>query len=123
MRVNRTMQFLTIVVTFAACSTPADSAATPPDAAPVAAAPVAAAPVVEQAPVVALNVRWDSGPIDLAYRHEHDDLVARHSREMVTLRAGETAASRRDRQESENKTLELRYKRGKESHARVLPPS
>jgi hypothetical protein len=123
MRVNRTMQFLTIVVTFAACSTPADSAAPPADAAPVAAAPAAAAPVVEQTPVVALNVRWDSGPIDLAYRREHDDMVARHSREMVTLRAGETASSRRERQASEDKTLELRYKRGKDAHARVLPPS
>jgi hypothetical protein len=116
------MQFLTIVVTFAACSAPADSAATPPDAAPVAAAP-APAPVVVQEPVVTLNVKWDSRPIDLAYHREHDDLVARHTREMVTLRAGETAAGRRDRQDSENKTLELRYKRGKESHARVLPPS
>jgi hypothetical protein len=118
------MQFLTIVVAFTACSTPADSAAPPADAAPVAAAPAPApAPVVVQEPVVSLNVKWDSRPIDLAYHREHDDLVARHTREMVTLRAGETAAGRRDRQESENKTLELRYKRGKESHARVLPPS
>ena len=125
MRVNRTFQFLTIVVTFAACSAPADSAATPPDAAPVAAAPAPAAPatVVVQAPVVALTVHWDSAPLDLAYRREHEDMEARHTREIATPRAGESTARRRERQASENKTLELRYTRGKTEHLRTLPPA
>lgn len=122
MRAQRSMQCLTIVVMFAACSTPADSAASPPDAAPVAAAP-APAPAVEVAPVVALDVKWDSGPLDLAYRHERADLDARHTREIAAPRAGESAARRNERQASESKALELRYTRGKASHARELPPA
>ena len=125
MRMNRTMQFLTIVATVAAYSAPADSAASPPAAAPAAAAPAdpapaAPAPVVE-APVT-LTVHWDSGPLDLAYRHEHEALEARHSREIASPRAGESAERRRERQEAENKALELRYSRGKAAHARTLPP-
>jgi len=124
MRATRHLQFLTVVLTFAACSTPADSAATTADAAPpvaAAAAPVAA-PTAAPAPVVELSVHWDSGPLDLAYHRERVDLDARHSREVATPRADESAAHRRDRQASEDKTLELRYTRGKKAHARSLPP-
>ena len=134
MRIPRTMQFLTIVVTFAACSTPADSATNQPDAAPpvAAAAPVSAAPVpaapapapvAEAAPVVSLNVKWDSGPLDLAYHRERVELDARHNRETASPRAGESASRRKERQASEDKALELRYTRGKDAHARTLPPS
>jgi hypothetical protein len=123
MRIQRTMQFLTIVVTFSACNAPADSAANQPDAAPPVAAAPAPAPVVETTPVVALSATWDSGPLDLAYHREHDDMDARHKREVANPSAGESSARRGERQASETKTLELRYKRGKAAHARTLPPA
>lgn len=126
MRVNRTMQFLTIVVISAACSKPADSSATPPDSTATTAAPAAtpaAAPVVEAAPSIAMSVKWDSRPLDLAYRRAHDDMEARHKREIVSPRTDETAARRDERQASETKALELRYQRGKDAHSRTLPPT
>jgi hypothetical protein len=129
MRIDRTITFLTIVATITACSTPANSAATStPDPAPVAAAPAPApAPtttvVVERQPVVSVNLRWDSGPLDSDYRRERSDLDAQQARERANLRAGETIVVVNQRQASENKALELRYSRGKASHSRTLPPS
>jgi hypothetical protein len=122
MRVRHSLQTLTILTTLAACGSPGAT----PDAAPVAAAPVAAPPVAEPAPAepapaLAVGVQWDSGPLDRAYRAERVDMDARHSRERTSPRANESSTERDHRQSSENKVLELRYTRGKASHARTLP--
>ena len=123
MRLHRSMVFLTIVTTLAACSSPGASANAQPDAAPPAAAPVAAAPAPDPAPIVDANVRWDSGPLDLAYRRERSDMDARHTREIAAPRSDETSNQRVQRHATESKTLELRYSRGKASHARTMPPA
>ncbi|MFI5246880.1 MAG: hypothetical protein ACHQQR_16730, partial [Gemmatimonadales bacterium] len=122
MRLHRSMVFLTIATTLAACSSPGASANAQPDAAPPAAAPVAAAPAPDPGPAVAINVRWDSGPLDLAYRRERSDMDARHVREVAAPRSGETSIQLGARHAAESKTLELRYSRGKSSHARTMPP-
>ncbi len=128
MRIDRTITFLTIVATVTACSTPANSAATStPDAAPVAAAPAPApAPttvVVERQPVVSVNLRWDSGPLDSDYRRQRSELDAQQARERANVPHGETIVVVNQRQASESKALELRYSRGKASHSRSLPPA
>jgi hypothetical protein len=122
MRVNRSMQFLTILATFTACGAPAADAtpAAAAEAAPVAAAPV---PAPDPAPAAGVNVRWDSGPLDIAYRRERSDMDARFKVEIATPRAGESAAQRNTRQASESRALESRYTRGKADHARSLPPA
>ena|ERR1019366_7817407 len=124
MRVHRTVQILTILTALAACSSGSATPNGQPDAtaaaAPVAAAPVAA-PEPTPAPGLAVNVRWDSGPLDLAYRHERDDMVARHAREIGDRRSTESADLRVRRQAAEKQTLELRYTRGKAAHSRTLP--
>ena len=126
MRVVRSVQFLTLLATFTACSTPGAAAdATPAaaaDAAPAPAAAPVAAPAADPAPGVAVNVRWDSGPLDLAYRNEHTDLLARQKVEISHPRAGESAPQRDKRQATERSALEVRYTQGKASHARSLPP-
>jgi hypothetical protein len=119
MRIDRSLKFLTIMVGVAACSAPADSA--PPAAAPVADAP-APAPVVAAAPAVAVDLRWDSAPLDRAYRNERRDMDERHARETSNPRAGETIVIRDRRVANENKALEVRYERGKKEHMRSLPP-
>lgn len=121
MRVHRSIQILTIVTTIAACSSPGQTA----DATPVAAAP-AAAPTVEVAAApdpVAVNVNWDSGPLDRAYHTERVALDARHAREVASPIVGESATLRVQRQANENQALELRYTQGKTAHARVMPPA
>jgi hypothetical protein len=125
MRIDRSLKFLTIMVGVAACSAPADSA--PPAAAPAAAAPVADAPAAAPAPAPAsptinVNLRWDSGPLDLAYQNERRAMEERHAREIAHPPAGETIVIRDRRIASENKTLEVRYERGKKEHTRSLPP-
>jgi len=124
MRAHRPIQFLSIAAVLAACSPAAGSTTGQPDAAPVAAAPVAApiaAPEPSPATGLALNVNWDSRPLDIEYRRERADLDARHAHEITVKIATESAAQRTRRQESENQVLELRYTRGKASHARSLP--
>ena len=123
MRVDRSVQFLTILATLAACSSPGASSNAQPDAAPPAAAPVVAAPAPEPAPAVDINLRWDSGPLDLAYQRERKDMDARHSREVASPRSGESSNQRDQRHQTESKGLELRYTRGKTAHARTMPPA
>jgi hypothetical protein len=126
MRVHRSIQILTILTTITAitaCSSPGEAATAQPDAAPAAAEP---APPVAAAPspvTVAINARWDSGPLDRAYQSERNDLNARHAREIARPSAGETVKVRVQRQANENQALELRYTQGKNSHARTLPPA
>jgi hypothetical protein len=123
MRINRSLTFLTIVVAVAACSAPADTAqAAPPAAAPVADAPAAAPAPAAESPTISVNLRWDSGPLDLAYRNERRDLDERHARETAHPAAGETIVIRDRRVASENHALEVRYERGKKDHMRSLPP-
>ena len=123
MRVHRSIQILTMLTTITACSSPGEAATAQPDAAPAAAEPappVAAAP----APVtIAINARWDSAPLDRAYRSERVDLDARHAREIARPSAGESVKIRVERQSNENQALERRYTKGKNSHARELPPA
>jgi hypothetical protein len=123
MRINRSIPFLTLLATVAACGSPAQSATAQPDPAPaaVAAAPEPA-PVAEAAPGVAINVRWNSAPLDAAYHRERVDLDALHTRERAHPNAGESADSRSQRQATESKALEVRYARGKSDHARSMPP-
>jgi hypothetical protein len=121
MRVHRSIQILTILTTITACSSPGEAATAQPAAAPAAAEP---APPAAPAPVtVAINARWDSGPLDRAYRSERADLDARHARETARPSAGESVKLRVQRQENEKQSLELRYTRGKGAHARTLPPA
>jgi hypothetical protein len=125
MRIDRSLKFLTILATLGACSSPGDAAAA---AQPAAATPVAAdpapAPVAapEASPSVSLNVRWDSGPLDRDYHRELTALDAQHARERAAPRAGESSNQRGERQSQESKALEVRYTRGKTSHARGMPP-
>jgi hypothetical protein len=119
MRIDRSLKFLTIMVGVAACSAPADSAPPAAVAAPVADAP---APVAAESPTVAVNLRWDSGPLDLAYRNERRDMDERHAREIAHPPAGETVVIRDRRVASENKALEARYEQGKRDHMKSLPP-
>ncbi len=122
MRIDRSLKFLTIMIGVAACSAPADSAP-PAAAAPVADAPApVAAPAAAASPTINVNLRWDSGPLDLAYRNERRDLDARHAQEIAHPPAGETIVIRDRRVASENKALEVRYERGKKDHLRSLPP-
>lgn len=136
MRIDRSVITMTILATLAACSAPAEQASVPAEAAP----PVAAAPAPDPAPpptvvesprrerererppVIQLNVRWDSGPLDRDYHRERSDLDARQARERSAPRADETSRERGDRQSRESKALELRYSRGRASHARGMPP-
>ncbi len=124
MRVHRSIQILTVLTTITAitaCSSPGEAATAQPDAAPAAAEP---APPAAAAPVtVAINARWDSGPLDRAYQSERADLDARHVRETARPSAGETVKVRVQRQANENQALEVRYTKGKSSHARTLPPA
>ncbi len=126
MRITRSIQFLAILATAAACSSNGDAAAVPAAAPPAAAdpapAPVAAAPVAAPAPEVSLNVRWDSGPLDRDYARERAALDARHAAERAQARANEDAAARDRRQAAETRALQDRYDRGKKQHARGLPP-
>jgi hypothetical protein len=122
MRVHRSLQFLTILATFTACSAPAATPDAAPPAAVAAPMPVAAAPVAEPAPVVALDARWDPRPLDVEYRRERDNMDSRFRVEIKTPRSGESADQRDRRHEGERKSLELRYSRGKASHARGMPP-
>jgi hypothetical protein len=123
MRIDRSLKFLTIMVVVAACSAPADSAPAAAAAAPVADAPAPApAPAAAASPTINVNLRWDSGPLDLAYRNERRDLDARHAQEIAHPPAGETIVIRDRRVASENKALEVRYEQGKKDHSRSLPP-
>jgi hypothetical protein len=135
MRVPRSIQVLTIfstLTTFAACrgsgdkaSAQSDSAAAAMAPAPVAAAPVAA-PEAAPAPAPAnvnVDVRWDSGPLDLAYRNAHVALEAQHAREIAKPSPSETPTQRARRQTTENQALEARYTAGKTAHSRTLPPA
>ena len=125
MRVHRSVQILTILTTLVACSSGGGTANGQPDAA--AAAPPVAAPVAAPdptpAPSLAVNVQWDSGPLDLAYRRERSDMDARHIKEASDRRSSESADQRGRRQATEKQALELRYTRGKASHSRTLPGS
>jgi hypothetical protein len=118
MRVHRSIQVLTILATITACSSPGEAATAQPDATPVAAEPAPPAP-----PTVAVNLRWDSAPLDRAYQSERADLDARHARETARPSAGESVKIRVQRQTNENQALERRYTQGKDSHARSLPPA
>lgn len=120
MRVHRAIEFLTILATLAACSSPGASANAQPEAA--APAPVASEPAPAPAPVVAVNLHWDSAPLDRAYRRARSALEARHKNEVEHPRSGESVSLRVQRHDEESKVLELRYSRGKEAHARTLPP-
>lgn len=120
MRVDRSLKFLTVLAAITACGAPAATPDAAPPAAAAAPAPVAAAPVADPAPDV--SVRWDSRPLDLEYRREQDNLAARFKVEIATPRAGESARDRDSRQAAERKALDDRYQRGKNQHARSLPP-
>lgn len=122
MRIDRSMQFLTILATLTACSSPGGQSDAAPAVAVATPAP-APAPPPDPAPSVAVDVRWDSGPLDLAYRRERTDMDARHTREVAAPRSGESSNQRDQRHATESKALELRYSRGKASHARTMPPA
>jgi hypothetical protein len=99
MRINRSMQFLIVVASLAACSPPGRHGGNG----------------------VEVSAQWDSGPLDRDYARAHSDLVAQHEREVATPIAGESAHDRDVRQAAENKDLEDRYAKGKASHATALP--
>jgi hypothetical protein len=122
MRVHRSIQILTILTTITACSSPGEAATAQPAAAEPA-PPAAAEPAPSASPTIAVNLRWDSAPLDRAYHSERADLDARHARETARPGADESAKVRVQRQENENQALERRYTRGKDSHARSLPPA
>ena len=116
MRVHRSVQILTILTTLVACSSPGGTSSGQPDS-----APPAAAPAPEPTPSASISVRWDSGPLDQAYRRERTDMDARHTREIATPRANESSNQRAQRQATEKQTLDHRYEKGKASHSRTLP--
>jgi hypothetical protein len=99
MRINRSIQFLIVAASLAACS-----------------------PFGHRGSDVEVSAQWDSGPLDRDYAREHTDLVARHDREIATPIADESAHDRDNRQAAENKDLEARYSKGKATHATTLPP-
>jgi hypothetical protein len=70
-----------------------------------------------------ISVRWDSGPLDRDYARAHDEMIARHSREIASPRSDESSNQRDSRQASERQALEARYSRGKSAHSDKLPPS
>jgi hypothetical protein len=70
---------------------------------------------------VAVDIHWDSAPLDRDYRAERAALDARHAREIAHPAPGETAAQRDQRHQRENQALEARYAKGKETHAKKLP--
>jgi uncharacterized lipoprotein YajG len=129
MRAHHSLKLLSILAavaaTAAACSAPAESATAQPEAAaPAAAAPAPAAVATPEpaAPCVSINVRWDSGPLDLAYRRERENLDALHARQRASLRAGESSVELTQRQSGESRALEIRYSQGKKDHLRGMPP-
>ena len=67
-----------------------------------------------------VNVQWDSGPLDDAYRQEKLSTDTRHNQELVNARAEEHDQVVA-RQDSENQDLEKRYQQGKNSHAKAMP--
>jgi len=108
MRVQRTVQVLTILTTlatFAACASYGREQERP-----------------AQGTTVAV-VQWDSGPLDRQYASERTTMDNRHQQEIANPRADESSDQRVQRHASENQDLERRYTAGKASHAQSLPPS
>jgi hypothetical protein len=99
MRIHRSMQFLMVVATLAACT---------PNGGPRTG--------------VEVSAQWDSGPLDRAYGREHDELAARHAQEISAPRDSESAYDRDHRQAAESKDLEARYSKGKADHSDTMPP-
>jgi hypothetical protein len=111
MRVPRPVQILTVLATLAtlaACGSMGRGPRDQPD------------PNYSSTSVA---VVWDSGPLDRAYQGERTSMDTRHSQEIASPRANESADQRVQRQETENKDLESRYTQGKASHSQTLPPS
>jgi hypothetical protein len=69
------------------------------------------------------TVVWDSGPLDQDYQHQRADLDARHTQEIASPRSGESSDQMKDRQAAESKDLDTRYAAGKASHAKSVPAS
>jgi hypothetical protein len=70
-----------------------------------------------------ISVRWDSGPIDRDYARMHDEMIARHNREIASPRSDESSNQRDSRQSAERRDLDARYSRGKSAHSDRVPPS
>ena len=118
-RPSRLLALITIFVALATLSACGSGSQASADTTAATAAPVVAAP----APAAAVNVTWDSGPLDLAYHNERIAIDLRHNQEIAHPRADESADKRVARQAEENKDLERRYTQGKADHKRELPPA
>ncbi len=117
--VKKFLPTFAIVATLAACGSYCQSAdAAPAAAAPADPAPAAAAPAPSSGTQVSVDLNWDSGPLDRAYRAEREAIEVRHAREISHPLPGENAAQREQRQARENQALEARYTRGKQTHAK-----
>jgi len=67
--------------------------------------------------------QWDSGPLDRDYAQQRTSMDNRHQQEIANPRTDESSDQRVQRHATENKDLETRYSAGKASHAQALPPS
>jgi hypothetical protein len=110
MRVQRSVQILTVLTTLAtlaACSSYGRGSRNEPD------------PRYSTSTVVV----WDSGPLDQEYNRERTNMDGRHNQEIANPRSGESSDQRVQRQGAEKQDLEHRYAQGKASHSKSLPPS
>jgi hypothetical protein len=109
MRVHRTLEILTVLTTLAtlaACSS------------------YGRGPRNEPGPnYAAVDVQWNSGPLDADYHRQRGEMDTRHTQEVANPRADESSDHRLQRHTSENQDLERRYAQGKTSHADHVPPS
>lgn len=110
MRVQRSLQLVTILTTLATVAACGSYGGGPRDHAdPNYSSSVA--------------VSWDSGPLDQDYHRQRVDMDARHNQEVASPRSDESSDQRVQRQAHENSDLEARYTQGKASHAQSVPPA
>jgi len=108
MRIQRSLQLLTVLTTLAAlgaCASYGREQQRDPQVTAVAVAP------------------WDSGPLDRDYARERTSMDNRHQQEMTSPRSDESSDQRAQRQTTENQDLQRRYEAGKVNHSQSLPPS
>jgi hypothetical protein len=108
MRIQRSVQLLTVLTTLAAlgaCASYGREQQSDPQVTTVA------------------DARWDSGPLDRDYARERTSMDNRHQQEIDTPRADESSDQRVQRHASENDDLQRRYESGKVHHTQTLPPS
>jgi hypothetical protein len=108
MRIQRSLQLLTVLTTLVAlgaCASYGREQQVDPQGTTVAVA------------------QWDSGPLDRDYARERTSMDNRHQQEIASPRADESSDQRSQRQTSENQDLQRRYEAGKVNHSQSLPPS